>query len=279
MSRAFDSIKSIAKIALQSRRPTLLKESCRRQKPLLVMGNGPSLADMAENRAFWQDMDKMAVNFAASAPQFFTLKPEYYILADPLFFTSGQAQAVDAFWPDILRASWPMVLLVPAKHLKDAKRRVGANSCIAVRSYNPVGVSGWQWLERRAFASALGMPRPRNVLIPAIMAGIALGYTKIYLAGADHSWLKNIAVNDSNQVVSAFDHFYKESEHEAKRIEKLATDRPLHDFLDSLAIAFKSYHIIARFAAQSGVEVINATPGSYIDAFPRLKAGDKHEQQ
>lgn len=271
MARAFDSLKSIAKLALQSRRPTILRDRCRRDKPLLVMGNGPSLADMVADQAdSWRRMDKLAVNFAASAPQFHELKPEYYILADPLLFTHGQVEAVDAFWTDILRASWPMTLLVPASQFKAAKRLVASNEHIAVRSYNPVGVTGWRWLEDRAFASAMGMPRPRNVLIPAIMAGIALGYTTIYLAGADHSWLKNISVNDSNQVVSTFEHFYTESEHEARRVEKLATKSRLHEFLQSLAIAFSGYHAIARFAAKAGVSIINVTPASYIDAFPRL---------
>lgn len=274
MSSVSESLKSIAKIALQSRRPTILKDRCRRDKALLVMGNGPSLAGMVDNQAdAWRSMDKMAVNFAASAPQFFTLKPEYYILADPLLFSEGKIESVDAFWTDILRTSWPMTMLVPARQLGAAKKRVAANGHISVRSYNPVGVTGWQWLQDLAYGSALGMPRPRNVLIPAIMAGIALGYNKIYLAGTDHSWLKNISVNADNQVVSTFEHFYKESEHEARRVEKLATKSRLHEFLESLAVAFGSYHAIARYAAKAGVEVVNATPGSYIDAFPRGELG------
>lgn len=142
MARAFDSLKSIAKIALQSRRPTLLRDRRRRSRPLLVMGNGPSLASMVADQAnAWRSMDKMAVNFAASAPQFHELKPEYYILADPLLFTHGQVEAVDTFWTDILRTSWPMTLLVPAARLKAAERLVASNPHIAVRSSNPVGIS------------------------------------------------------------------------------------------------------------------------------------------
>lgn len=270
MARLFDSAKSIAKIALQSRRPSILKDRRRRERPLLVMGNGPSLAEMAATQGeAWRGMDKIAVNFAASAPQYAELKPEYYILADPLLFTEGKIESVDAFWTDILRTSWPMTLLVPARQAGAAKRRVASNACISVRTYNPVGVGGWQWLQRLAYDKALGMPRPRNVLIPAIMAGIALGYKQIYLAGADHSWLKNISVNADNQVVSVFEHFYKESDHEARRVEQLATKSRLHEFLQSLAVAFGSYHDIARYAAGAGVEIVNATPGSYIDAFPR----------
>lgn len=272
MGRVSDSLKSIVKLALHSRRPTITKERQQRTRPLLVMGNGPSLSEaMANGGARWQGMDKMAVNFAVVAPEYFEFKPEYHIIADPQFFAASPVQSVQDFWEAIMRVDWPLTLLVPGRQLKAAARRVAANSHIALLSYNPVGVTGWHWFEDTAYGSGRGMPRPRNVLIAGIMAGIVLGYTKIYLVGADHSWLRGIAINDRNQIVSTFTHFYKESEHEVRRVEQVVASCKLHDYLDSLAVAFRSYHSIARYAAKAGIEIINATPGSYIDAFPRLK--------
>ena len=43
----------------------------------------------------------------------------------------------------------------------------------------------------------------------------------------------------------------------------------LHDILNSLTIAFRSYHQIAGYAAKIGAKITNCTPGSFIDAFPR----------
>ena len=113
------------------------------------------------------------------------------------------------------------------------------------------------------------MPRPRNVLIPSIMAAIAMGFKEIYLTGADHSWMKTISVNDNNQVVSIQPHFYKDNDKELARVRTDYLHRPLHTILDSFRIAFASYHTIARFAATRGIRIVNSTPGSYIDAFPR----------
>ena len=62
------------------------------------------------------------------------------------------------------------------------------------------------------------MPRPRNVLIPSIMLAINSGYRRVYVAGADHSWLKTLSVDDENRVVSIQPHFYKEKESEEERI-------------------------------------------------------------
>lgn len=40
-----------------------------------------------------------------------------------------------------------------------------------------------------------------------------------------------------------------------------------------MTIAFRSYWHIADYARSRGIEIINATPGSMIDAFPRRDSG------
>ncbi|MDE6555354.1 MAG: hypothetical protein K2K55_00145, partial [Duncaniella sp.] len=77
------SAKSIGKMALLSRRPTI---SCRESidRPLIIMGNGPSLAEVIKSEAILKN-DTMAVNFAANAPEYTSLAPDFYLLADPHF--------------------------------------------------------------------------------------------------------------------------------------------------------------------------------------------------
>ena len=115
------------------------------------------------------------------------------------------------------------------------------------------------------------MPRPRNVLIPSIMLAIAAGFKRIYIAGADHSWMKTISVNDNNEVVSIQPHFYKENEQEKKRVNTEYMHYPLHQIVYSFYVAFKSYFEIKAYADSIGTEIWNITPGSFIDAFPRKK--------
>jgi hypothetical protein len=107
------------------------------------------------------------------------------------------------------------------------------------------------------------------VLIPAIMAGIWLGYKEISIVGADHSWMQSIWVDDNNNVVSVQPHFYKDDEKEQKRVDSEYKGYRLHQIINSFYVAFKSYHNIERFARSRGVKIYNATQGSYIDAFER----------
>ena len=271
MSNAADTcynfIKSLAKIALESRKGVPFKGINR--DTVIVMGNGPSLADVIGHKLdTLRKHDTIAVNFAALSPALFSIKPRYYVLADPHFFSTpepgGNLEKLrDAFD----RIDWPMTLFVPNGADASCYQRAG----IDIVRFNAVGVEGPKIFTHAVFRHGLGMPRPRNVLIPSIMLAIASGYRRIIITGADHSWMKTISVTDDNEVVSVQPHFYAESDSEQKRIRHDYSNRPLHDVVESFAVAFRSYHEIASYARKLGVEILNATPGSFIDAFPRAE--------
>ncbi len=265
-SRLGQTAKSIVKLLTQRRRATIIKADADTSRPLIILANGPSLNQtIAESLPSLQAHPTLAVNFAANAPEFRTLRPRYYVLIDPHFFSATDDPNVTRLWDNLARVDWPMTLIVPARR----RRLIPASVNIDTLTVNDIAVEGFLPLENAAFARGWGMPRPRNVLIPSIMAAIAMGFKEIYLTGADHSWMKTISVNDNNQVVSIQPHFYKDNDKELARVRTDYLHRPLHTILDSFRIAFASYHTIARFAATRGIRIVNSTPGSYIDAFPR----------
>lgn len=272
LGRAGDSLKSIVKLALKSRKSTVSKVASS-DDSIIIMGNGPSLNDAIEN-----SFDKLttiptlAVNFAANAPQFTQLRPRYYVLADPHFFVATDDVNVKKLMNNLSSIDWRMTLFVPF----EAKKRgfVIDNENVKVEYFNFLAVEGFEWLENWAYASGRGMPRPRNVLIPSIMIAMKLGYGNIYVTGADHSWTKTLLVNERNEVVSIQPHFYKEDEQEQKRIKVDYLKYPLHQIIYSFYVAFKAYHKIQRYALHRGVKVYNSTPESFIDAFPRKSLSD-----
>ncbi len=269
VNAAAQSAKGVVKMALLSRRPSVL--ACADPDvPLVVMGNGPSLSSaIAEDSDILKRFPTMAVNFAANAPEFRSLRPKYYILADPHFFVNIDDVNVRRLMKNLAEVDWPMRLFVPHKFAKSLPADVLASQHVRVESFNAVGIEGSNVLRRFAYSRGLGMPRPRNVLIPAIMVGMLMGYRTIYVAGADHSWTRTLSVNERNEVVSVQPHFYKEDDREVKRITTDYLKYPLHQILDSFAVAFKSYFDIRNYADSRGVKIYNATPGSFIDAFER----------
>lgn len=269
---AGSSLLAAGKMLALSRRTVGTARIAAGDRRLVILANGPSLRrTLAERRDFLGRTTTMCVNFMANAPEFSLIRPDYYVLADPHFFTGLSHENVKTLWDRISRADWPMTLFVPVTRQRRAAELLGKDSAVKLATFNFVGIDAFAWLEKIAFSSGWAMPRPRNVLIPALMIAIRAGFTDIYIAGADHSWLETIRVDDDNHVVSVQPHFYNDSDAEKKRSVTEYKGYHLHDILKSFYIAFNSYHQIARFARSRGVNIYNSTEGSYIDAFPRKK--------
>ena len=266
-----DTALSLAKIAFLSKWSVKVPAE---KGELVILGNGPSLnTTLNRSRRFVMNCHRLAVNFAASAPVFRELKPNHYVLADPHFFRNTDNANVAKLWLALSQVDWDMNLFVPANVTiaGDVADVLAENPHISLVRYNLTPVEGAHWLENWAFARGLGMPRPRNVLIPSLMIALLCGYDKIYVAGADHSWTKTLSVDDNNNVVSIQPHFYREDEKEVKRVNTEYMHYPLHQILYSFYVAFRSYHTIQRFARHINRQIINITPESFIDAFTRKK--------
>ena len=261
------SLKSVVKLMLKSHRCSI-KSVAGSDDSIIIMGNGPSLNDTIANHfKTLTSTPTLAVNFAANAPQFIDLKPRYYVLADPHFFVAKDNVNVAKLMDNLSKVDWSMTLFVPFEAKKQGFSIQNDN--VKIEYFNFLAVEGFKWLENWAYSSGRGMPRPRNVLIPSIMIAMKLGYGNVYITGADHSWTKTLSVNERNEVVSIQPHFYKEDENEEKRIKVDYLKYPLHQIVHSFYVAFKAYHDIQRYALNRGVNIYNATPESFIDAFPR----------
>ncbi|MDE7419145.1 MAG: hypothetical protein K2N35_02935 [Muribaculaceae bacterium] len=266
-----DAVASFGKVLLLSKRPS--PAGSPKNELLIIMGNGPSLRETIANHSDLLKMSKtLAVNFAANADSYFELKPDIYVLADPHFFRVGEDGLssdpnVRRLWENIAKTEWNMALYLPCKaKIPDSIKH---NTCIKIKRYNLTPGEGLEapvhWLYRKGLA----MPRPRNVLIASIMIALREGYRDIYIVGADHTWSRDLWVDDKNRVISVQKHFYKDNDKEFERVAQEYAGYHLHDILNSLTIAFRSYHQIAEYARKIGAKITNCTPGSFIDAFPR----------
>lgn len=266
------TLASLVKIPLMSRMPS--PRSRDEKGTIIVMGNGPSLRDaMTDHRDVLMAYPRLAVNLSALAPEFRELRPDYYILADIAFFLKEKTGKVPALWEALASVDWPMTLFLPATARKMPEvRRLPAN--ITVKYYNLTPAEGWRWLMHPVYDLGLAMPRPRNVLIPSIMSSMREGFRRIVLIGADHNWSKTLWVTDRNCVVSVQPHFYKDDDKELRRAEEIFRNVRLHEVYENYAIAFRSYFNVKAYAERRGVEILNATPGSFIDAFPRISLDD-----
>lgn len=110
------SLKTIARVALKSRRPTVTRVAGAGDGTIVILGNGPSLATaLRDDLALLQSSTCLAVNFFASTEAFAAVRPRYYVLADPHFFDKADTDPnVMKLIAALRQTSWPMTLFVPA---------------------------------------------------------------------------------------------------------------------------------------------------------------------
>jgi hypothetical protein len=123
------------------------------------------------------------------------------------------------------------------------------------------------------YRTGLFLPPVQNVLTAAVMLAITIGFKEIYLIGADHSWHQDVTVGEDNHMYLIHRHFNRASKPLPMYNRPHEPRRPMRvdEWLFLLRRTFRSYHFVAEYARHRGANIYNATPGSFIDAFPRRR--------
>lgn len=255
-----------------------------RHKEVVILGNGPSLNLLLdENTNFLENKLKICVNYFAQSSYYETVKPEIYVLIDPGFWRADAPQTLkeqrESLYSKIINVTnWQLVVYMPfeAKNYKSAFAQLLDHKNIRIFYFNNVGVEGFSAFRYFCFDSSLGLPRPGNVLVACIFISIKLGLEKIYLAGADHDWIKHIVVGQDNKLYMVHNHFYEDT-----KDQKIVAKRwggeyiSLYKMLENFIVPLKSYFTLEAYSKRQNVKIYNITPNSFIDAFERLNINNQ----
>ena len=236
------------------------------QNDFLILANGESLNEDLKRLEIIGD-SVCAVNFFFKSPLFKILKPNYYVFADPHFFTN------DDFFRQLKKnVDWHMTLFVPFSiwdgnnYLREMK-----NGYITVLPYKNLEWKSFKFLRFFLYKKGLTMPKCQNVLIPSIMVGINMGYKCVKICGADNSWSKTLVVDEKNRACTALPHFYDNKAISYKPwLDLHGNQLKLHEIFNLLSMTFASYHDVKAYADYMHCKIVNLTKGSYIDAFDKV---------
>ena len=275
--KTFQSILAIIKVLLLSKfNKYILKTN--QDKDCLILGNGPSLIKMIKEQPdFIKGKDIVCVNFFPTTLLFEELKPSVFVTAAPEFWLSEVDQSYKTGKKEIITAmvtktKWPLTVLIPFAAKKDSywSKNLKENPNIIIQYFNNTGIEGWVFLCFWLFKRGLAMPRPHNVLIPAIFNAINMGYQRIYLWGADHNQILELSVDENNIPLINQKHFYDSNTSSPAVMKKMGKGkRKVHEILHKFMLTFEAYHVLNEYAEKRGTKIINATPNSLIDAFER----------
>lgn len=244
---------------------------------LFILANGPSLtSSLHAHSDFLSKQNLLAVNMFAASDYFTMLKPAYYVMISPDMWEDSIDERLKekkkCLWELLAtKTQWPVTLYLPAeaKQNREWKNLIQQNKNFTFSYFNRTPVEGFRMFKRICYRLNLGMPRPHNVLIPAIMIALNSGFKEIVLLGADHSWMTEVSVTQDNTVLVNQKHFYDETTSTPQQMLKRGGVRRLHEILHKWQLAFAAYFDLEDYARSRNTSIYNATPNSFIDAFER----------
>jgi hypothetical protein len=235
----------------------------------VIIGNGPSLGEMFENKLiFFQNKDLYVVNNFSLSDYFFILKPKFYIIIDPAFwnpiFFDNHKNTID----NINKSNWGINLILPIDAKFHLNTKFINNEKINIYYFSNISFDSMIKLNF-LYTNNILNPHSQNVLVYTLFLAINNKHKCIYLTGSEHSWLNTLMVNNMNIVCAIDKHFYESDVKLLPYLTCYGKPYKLHDLLNDFAKMFKGYHEILAYSHKCDCKIFNLTNNSFIDAFDR----------
>lgn len=214
-----------------------------------ILGTGPSLGSLTnEELQYVNSHTVFGVNSLYKSAVGRAVSPDYYVLIDNLYWTewSGAFSEVRAVY-----ANDPPVFITDVRARDFAAAGPGEKEPLFIYAKKYPFEKMDSDLARNVFA-------PMNVVSNAIISAIYMGFEEIFLLGCDYN-----AFCTQGQ-----GHCYDDGSEVAQVNYNLAF------YLKYYHLTTEFHYLIAKLAVEQGVKVVNLTPGSLLDAYPRKKFQD-----
>lgn len=274
-------ILSLGKVILLSKKTKLIPIKTKNSDgKCILIGNGPSLkTELLSNYEIFKRTNSICVNYFPISEEFIRVKPNGIVLHAPEFWIDNVKEEdillrQKLFSAIIKKTYWGFTIYAPikAKKSKAAIQNLLQNKHVHISFYNDTPLEGSQSIINFLLNQGFGLPRPHNVIVPALIIALRQNFKQIYLTGVDHSWLKEISVDPDNNVLVGQYHFYDDGNVKPATMNKVGRKktRNLAEVLEKFLFTFRSYYQIKEFARTKNAIIYNSTKLSFIDAFDRM---------
>lgn len=255
---------SSPRVAWKSRKYKTLKQS----DTCCVLGNGPSLKDALEKgEVRLNGSDVFVVNMFCQSDYFWDIKPRFYFLVDGALFAPKDERSdklVDELIEKFNKVDWQMYLVISSSSAKGRLLESVNNHNVKVIKMNSTIVEGFRIFSHFIYRIRMGMPRCQTVVNFALTTGVDMGYSTILLYGADHTWTRDLFVNEDNVVCYGDRHVYNTG------LTVIKHTRTMAEILMDFSRMFATHMAIRKYADSQHVQVLNATKGTFVDAYERV---------
>lgn len=246
------------------------KIKVKKAKTIHIIANGLSLNSSVNKLIKMRDSKSLTcvVNYFANTDKYELIMPDYYFLVDKGLFDDRIANK-KLYFNIEKKTKWKMKLFVPQNYLHSKNLiKIRNNNKIEVITFTNIPIIGGnKYINSWLYYFNIATPAYRNVLHCAIYNCLRFGFKKIYLWGADYSWLENITMKQDNNVYLNDKHFYEPNNN--KEIPLFNTNYKFSKYLKRLSLNLQIYEELEILSNRLNSKILNMNPKSWIDAFEK----------
>jgi hypothetical protein len=278
----FNILLSLFRILLYSspiRKNEMLREF---KKRVFILGNGPSVKDLIkDNVTYLSNQNLVVVNDFFQNEYFDILRPKLYVVADSAYWEEKVPANMNVLrmkMQHVLKEKvvWIMLFFVPSAVFNSGyfQKIFQSNPLIKILPFNTTPFLGPKKIRYFFYDKILAKPTSGNVIGSAIFIALQMKIQEILLFGVEHSWTRNLYVDDQNRTCLVTEHFYENAQKGAVWLRSDGEPYSIHGALHDISIMLGGYSDINEYANYLGIRIFNCTPESFIDAFERKKLED-----
>ena len=241
-------------------------ENIHKGKRCFVIGNAPSLN--TQDLSVLKDEIVLTVNQISRNKQFKSLNTNYHFWADPGFFKEnskeGDKELLEVMMSVNTEGNRP-ICFFPLE-VKEFVSKKKLDQVLNVRYFVPGHILFDQY-KKIDFSGMI--PGMNTVVQYAIMLGIYMGCTEIYLLGCDCTGILSYIETKTDS--GNFEYAYDISQAEAERMKAMLGGVSCEQTFYGWAKIFEGYRLLGGYCKQKGVQLINVTNGGILDCLPRKK--------
>lgn len=241
-------------------------ENIHKGKRCFVIGNAPSLN--TQDLSVLKDEIVLTVNQISRNKQFKSLNTNYHFWADPGFFKEnskeGDKELLEVMMSVNTDGNRPVCFFpLEAKEFVSNKK---LDQVLNVRYFVPGHILSDQY-KKIDFSGMI--PGMNTVVQYAIMLGIYMGCTEIYLLGCDCTGILSYIETKTDS--GNFEYAYDISQAEAERMKAMLGGVSCEQTFYGWGKIFEGYRLLGGYCKKRGIQLINLTNGGILDCLPRKK--------
>lgn len=238
------------------------------EKKVHIVARGPSINESLKN--IDDSNEFYMLNGLATSDYLTKYKPSTFFLFDPAFFDTNMVESVQSVWNGLNECiTWEMELVVPYRYKISARNRL-SNQKIKLRFVrDAVMLTESYRTDFFLYKKNLAIPPVGTVAMYAIYWAIQSGVKTIYVHGVDYSF--RYETDRENRIWYVCTH---EDGIEERVERKKFAGGNLWKAYEMSASEFKTFKRLDMYAKRRGIEIINMSPSSYIDAFEKCKINE-----